>query len=175
VKLLDFGLAKGTEGGSVEWERDSPTMTVVPTSEGMILGTAAYMSPEQARGKPLDKRTDIWSFGCVLYEALTGREAFAAETASDTVTAVLSEDPDWEALPTTTPAPVRTLLRRCLRKDLAKRLHDIADAAIEIEEALDESSPAVAMGGVVEPARKVRHNPCSRRTASGWCSWLTRS
>ena len=83
----------------------------------MILGTAAYMSPEQARGKPLDKRTDIWSFGCVLYEALAGRRAFAAETVSDTIAAVLGREPDWAALPETTPASIRLLLRRCLEKD----------------------------------------------------------
>jgi len=136
VKLLDFGLANGTEGGPLEWERGSPTISVVPTSEGLILGTAAYMSPEQARGQPLDKRTDVWSFGCVLYETLTGHRAFEGDTGSDTLAAVLEREPDWDELPEATPPAVRTLLRRCLRKDRAGRLHAVADARIEIEEAL---------------------------------------
>jgi serine/threonine-protein kinase len=102
----------------------------------VILGTAAYMSPEQARGKPVDRRTDIWSFGCVLYEALAGKQAFSGETTSDTIARILEREPNWEALPEGTPGSVRTLLRRCLRKDARRRLHDAADLRIEIEEAL---------------------------------------
>jgi Tol biopolymer transport system component len=106
----------------------------------VVLGTAAYMSPEQTRGKPLDRRTDIWSFGCVLYELITMRAAFGAETASDCLVKVLESDPDWSALPPATPEPIRRLLKRCLEKDAAVRLRDIADARLEIVEAL--SSPA---------------------------------
>jgi hypothetical protein len=100
----------------------------------MILGTAGYMSPEQARGKPVDKRADIWSFGVVLYEILTGRHLFHSETVSDTLAGVLKTDPDWKALPADTPASIRRLLRRCLERDRNRRLHDIADARIEIDE-----------------------------------------
>ena len=106
------------------------------TREGVIAGTAAYMSPEQARGKPVDKRTDIWAFGAVLYEMLTGRPAFRGETTSDTIAAVLEREPDWSALPAQTPASIRRLLQRCLEKDPKRRLRDIGDARLEIEEAL---------------------------------------
>src|SRR6266545_2032373 len=141
VKVLDFGLAKFVE--SEPDSRDlsqSPTMTTGGTRTGMILGTAAYMSPEQARGRPLDKRTDIFSFGCVIYECLTGRQAFRGESVSDTLAAILKSDPDWSELPPETPGKVRDLLRRCLEKTRERRLHDIADARLEIEEAL--SAPA---------------------------------
>src|SRR5262249_36039867 len=119
VKILDFGLAKALEeapaaSGSIT---NSPTISAAATREGMILGTGAYMSPEQARGKPVDKRTDIWAFGCVLYELLTRRRAFPGETLPDTIAAVLEKEPDWQALPLVTPARIRDLLRRCLRKD----------------------------------------------------------
>jgi serine/threonine-protein kinase len=138
VKVLDFGLAKAY----VEEERageESPDLTESPTladatRAGIILGTAAYMSPEQARGKPLDKRTDIWSFGCVLYEMLTGQKAFSGETVSDHVAKILQSEPDWEALPEATPGSVRTLLRRCLAKDPKRRMHDMGDVWLEIEE-----------------------------------------
>ena len=105
------------------------------THAGVIFGTAAYMSPEQARGKAVDKRADIWAFGCVLYEMLTGRQAFRGETIQDTLAAVLGREPDWSLLPADTPASVVRLLRRCLEKDPDRRLHDIADARIEIEDA----------------------------------------
>jgi eukaryotic-like serine/threonine-protein kinase len=143
VKILDFGLAKGVQTESSPGDlSNSPTLTALGTREGVILGTAAYMSPEQARGKRLDKSTDIWSFGCVLYEMLTGRQAFLAETVSDTVVAVLKGEPDWQQLPSTTPPAIRRLLRRCLEKDPARRLHDIADARLEIDEALVEPAEA---------------------------------
>jgi serine/threonine protein kinase/Tol biopolymer transport system component len=138
VKLLDFGLAKIFEGdggpGSSPNVTHSPTLTARATAAGVILGTAAYMSPEQARGKALDKRTDVWAFGCVLYEMLTGRRAFEGETVSDTLAAVLKEDPNWAALPEPTPAAVRKVLRRCLQRDAKLRLHDIADARLDLEE-----------------------------------------
>ena len=114
----------------------SPTVTAGGTREGIILGTAAYMSPEQARGKALDKRTDIWSFGCVLYELLTGQLAFVSETISDTIAEILEREPDWQALPAATPPSVRRLLQPCLDKDAKRRLHDIGDARIEIDEVL---------------------------------------
>src|SRR5262249_32231639 len=105
------------------------------TKEGVILGTAAYMSPEQARGKPVDKRSDIWAFGCVLYEMLTGRVAFPGETLSDTIAGILERTPNWNFLPADVPSALRRLLRRCLAKDPNQRLHDIADARLDIEEA----------------------------------------
>ena len=117
VKVLDFGLAKAAEGGRGQDFSQSATVSFAGTREGTILGTAAYMSPEQARGKPVDKRTDIWAFGCVIYEMLTGRLAFSGETASDAVAAILSRDPDWLGLPAKTPESVRRLLRRSLEKD----------------------------------------------------------
>jgi serine/threonine-protein kinase len=142
VKVLDFGLAKAIAGSDPGVDLSaSPTATAHGTREGAILGTAAYMSPEQARGLPLDKRTDIWSFGCVLYEMLTGRRAFKGETLSDTIGAILRDAPDWQALPADTPPLVRRLLRRCLEKDPTRRLRDIGDASLEIAEAL--AAPAV--------------------------------
>src|SRR3984893_10483369 len=116
VKLLDFGLAKSFQSPSPAEATEAETITE-ETRPGSVLGTAAYMSPEQARGKPLDKRTDIWSFGCVLYEMLGGRAPFAADTLSDTIVAILEREPDWRALPATTPLPITHLLRRCLDKD----------------------------------------------------------
>jgi Tol biopolymer transport system component len=137
AKVLDFGLAKGIEGTSGgESGSDlsmSPTVTFGGTQAGMVLGTAPYMSPEQARGKPLDKRTDIWSFGCLLHECLTGQRAFAGETVTDTLSAILQNDPDWNALPDKTPRRIRELLERCLEKSPRNRLHDIADARIELD------------------------------------------
>jgi eukaryotic-like serine/threonine-protein kinase len=133
VKVLDFGLAKviAGDGSSPELSR-GPTMNVDGTRDGMILGTAAYMSPEQARGQAVDKRTDIWAFGCVLYELLTGRPAFARATMSDTIAAVLTHEPDWTALPRTTPPYLSRLLKRCLEKDPARRQRDIGDARVEL-------------------------------------------
>src|SRR5262249_2956019 len=112
------------------------TITASAIREGVLLGTAAYMSPEQARGQGVDKRADIWAFACVLYEMLTGRAAFAGSTVSDTLAAILDREPDWTALPKATPTAVDRLLRRCLKKDSKLRLHDVADARIEIDEAL---------------------------------------
>jgi serine/threonine protein kinase/Tol biopolymer transport system component len=138
VKVLDFGLAKLPEAArSSEDPSLSPTLTSAGTVAGMILGTAAYMSPEQARGRPVDKRTDIWSFGCVLYELLTRQQVFPGETVSDVLAGVLAREPDWKRLPSTTSRGIRSLVRRCLRKDARERLHDIADARIEISDALD--------------------------------------
>jgi serine/threonine-protein kinase len=140
VKVLDFGLAKALEretasGSSPEL---SPTLTSAGTVAGVILGTASYMSPEQARGRPIDKRADIWAFGCVLHEMLTGRKVFVGETISDTLAAVLRAKPDPDTLPDATPRSIHRLLRRCLEKDPDRRLHDIADAVLEIDDAAAE-------------------------------------
>ena len=144
VKILDFGLAKAFYEQSAQGEPSrSPTITDQMTAPGVIFGTAAYMSPEQARGKPADRRTDIWAFGCILYECLTGKRAFEGETASETMGAILKVEPDWTQLPAGTPAMVRSLLHRCLRKDPNLRLHDIADARIEIGESAAETPEAV--------------------------------
>jgi len=133
VKVLDFGLAKALESESTSGDPSrSPTITSAGTRTGVILGTASYMSPEQARGRLLDKRTDIWSFGCVLYECLTGRQAFEGETISDTLASILKTEPDWAVLPGATPPRVRELLRRCLEKDVRNRLRDIGDARLEM-------------------------------------------
>ena len=135
AKVLDFGLAKawaGESGGQEAALSHSPTLTRAGTETGVILGTAAYMSPEQARGKAVDKRADIWAFGVVVFEMLTGRRLFQGETTSDTLAAVLKIDPDWSLLPAETPPRIRELLCRCLTRDPHERLHDIADARIEI-------------------------------------------
>jgi serine/threonine-protein kinase len=140
VKVLDFGLAKALEPMSAPGvdATASPTITspAMMTGVGMLLGTAAYMSPEQARGKAVDKRTDIWAFGCVLYEMFTGARAFGSDDVTETLAFVLTRDIEWTALPSSTPNPVTDLLRRCLQKDTRRRLHDIADARIEIEDTL---------------------------------------
>jgi eukaryotic-like serine/threonine-protein kinase len=118
VKILDFGLAKAVQGEASDADiANSPTLTRMATQAGVLLGTAAYMSPEQAKAKPVDRRADIWAFGGVLYEMLTGKTAFAGETVTDTLAAVLTKEPDWSQLPSATPARVRVLLQRCLQKD----------------------------------------------------------
>jgi Tol biopolymer transport system component len=137
VKVLDFGLAKALEDGNEPAE----DLTAARTRAGLILGTPAYMSPEQARGKKVDRRTDVWAFGCVLYELMAGRAAFGDDNATDTLVRVLESDPVWSALPADTPEPVRRLLRRCLEKDVALRLRDIGDARLEIVDALSPPSP----------------------------------
>jgi serine/threonine-protein kinase len=137
VKVLDFGLAKALSNDAAASDpASSPTLTMRATLAGVIMGTAAYMSPEQARGTAVDKRADIWAFGAVLYEMLTGRQVFGGETVSDTLAAVLKTDPDWSALPAGTPSSIRRLLIRCLERDRKRRLADIADARLEIDEAL---------------------------------------
>jgi eukaryotic-like serine/threonine-protein kinase len=139
AKVLDFGLAKALDvdaSSSSSNVSNSPTLTAMATQAGVIIGTAAYMSPEQARGKAADRRADIWSFGCVLYEMLTGKRVFEGETVSDTLASVLKTDPDWGALPADTPPRVRELIRRCLTKDSKQRLQAIGDARIAIEETI---------------------------------------
>jgi eukaryotic-like serine/threonine-protein kinase len=135
VKLLDFGLAKASESSAVSGSPTiSPTLSLTMTQAGVILGTAAYMSPEQARGKPVDRRADIWAFGVVLYEMLTGRVLFGGDTLTDTIASVVKAEPDWAALPVDTPPHVRWLLERCLRKDTRTRLQAIGDARMLMEE-----------------------------------------
>jgi serine/threonine protein kinase/Tol biopolymer transport system component len=135
VKVLDFGLAKAfaIDPSALSVRESKPPATPGATGEGVILGTGDYMSPEQARGLPVDKRTDIWAFGCVLYEMLTGRRAFEGPTLTDTLAAILEREPDWQALPSTTPPRVRELLERCLVKDPRRRLRDIGDARSHLE------------------------------------------
>jgi len=146
VKILDFGLAKALEGDTASADiSSSPTISRMATQEGIILGTAAYMSPEQAKGKAVDRRADIWAFGCVLYEMLTGKMAFTGETVTDTLAAVIKSEPDFALLPNDTGEAIRNLLRRCLQKDPRQRLQAIGDARIAIEEA--QSTPATVGDG----------------------------
>ncbi len=173
VKVLDFGLAKGkvadSDPGQSPTFPNSPTFpqspTIAPsptyhsptTLPGVVLGTAAYLSPEQARGKPVDRRTDIWSFGCVLYQCLTGRLAFEGETVSDTIARILDRDVDWSRLPENTPPAVRALLERCLEMDAKKRLRDMGDARLAFEELKAGRSVAAALpaaAGVAAPAKR---------------------
>jgi eukaryotic-like serine/threonine-protein kinase len=141
VKVLDFGLAKLTDPAHAPASDLSPTITSpAMTQAGMILGTAAYMSPEQAKGRPADKRSDIWAFGCVLFEMLTGRRPFDGEDVTDVMVAVLSKEPDWTALPARVPGSIRALIRRCLEKDRKRRLDSAAAARLEIEDALSPST-----------------------------------
>jgi len=154
VKVLDFGLAKAfhEEPAAADLSH-SPTITDVMTQNGVILGTAAYMSPEQARGKSIDKRTDIWAFGCCLYEALSGKTAFLEETISDSIAAVLGKEPDWGALPASLSVEIRRLLRRCLDKNAHQRLRDIGEARVAIDNApmIGVDDPLRAL-----PAKQVR-------------------
>jgi Tol biopolymer transport system component len=148
VKVLDFGLAKATDAGRGQPDlSQSPTMTSpAMTQAGLILGTAAYMSPEQAKGRAADARSDIWAFGCVLYEMLAGKPAFDGDTVVETLSAILKSEPDWRALPQTTPPTVLSLLKRCLQKDRNRRMRDIADARFQIEEAATEPVNPLASG-----------------------------
>jgi serine/threonine-protein kinase len=155
VKVLDFGLAKtSTREDATPDQGQLPTITMEATSAGAVLGTAAYMSPEQARGKAVDKRTDIWAFGCVLFEMVCGRMAFSGETASDTIAAILEHDPAWDRLPDSTPVAVRNLLRHCLEKDPKRRLRDIGDARMELDDAL--TKPSQIESAHVSPALLTR-------------------
>jgi eukaryotic-like serine/threonine-protein kinase len=160
VKVLDFGLAKAMDpaGASSANAMHSPTLTARATEMGMILGTAAYMAPEQARGRAVDRRADIWAFGVVLYEMLSGRRAFDGDDISITLASVLKEDVDWRALPPDLPAPIGRLLRRCLEKDPRKRLSAIGDARLEIDEATrspqQPDSPATSSSLAIADARR---------------------
>jgi serine/threonine protein kinase/Tol biopolymer transport system component len=154
VKVLDFGLAKAMAVASATTTHamNSPTVSIPFTQAGIILGTAAYMSPEQATGKPVDRRSDLWALGVVVLEMLTGRSVFTGETVSDVLVSVLKSEPDWTTLPVSTPPPIRRLLLRCLEKDRRRRLADAADARLEIDEALTAPSAAVGSEAPPEPA-----------------------
>jgi len=156
VKVLDFGLAKTASP-------DGSRQDLSASTDGAIVGTAAYMSPEQARGHSVDRRGDIWAFGCVLYEMLSGRPAFPGDTISDTIAKILEREPDWSALPATTPVPIRRLLRRCLAKDPRQRLRDIGDFRLELD-AIDEPLP-----GALEAAVAPRAPATTRAT---WLPWV---
>jgi serine/threonine-protein kinase len=157
VKVLDFGLAKGIETAASDLGH-SPTLSHFgATVDGMILGTAGYMSPEQARGRPVDRRADVWAFGCVLWEMLTGHTLFAGETVSDTLAAVLRAEPVWGELPPGTPPALRRLLHHCLERDPGKRLRDLADARLELDDAaLAEASPSAVASAGASPAPGAR-------------------
>jgi hypothetical protein len=165
AKVLDFGLAKGLEGtAGGESGSDlsmSPTETFGGTQAGVVMGTAPYMSPEQARGKKLDKRTDIFSFGCLLFECLTGKLVFTGETVTDTLSAILQNDPDWSALPDKTPRRIRELLERCLEKNPRNRLHDIGDARIDLDKSFSAKEWTTSGIRAVETA--ARAGQLSRR------------
>ncbi len=144
VKVLDFGLAR-VDSSVMSDALDAATITAAGTRHGTILGTAAYMSPEQARGRSVDRRTDIWAFGCILFEMLSGRRAFAGDGATDTISHVLQREPDWTSLPRQTPATVKELIARCLKKDSRVRLRDIGDARLILDDAI--ATPAALAGG----------------------------
>ena len=149
VKILDFGLAKAVEGDEPAIDvSTSPTLSRMATQAGILLGTAAYMSPEQAKGKSVDRRADIWAFGCVLYEMLSGKHAFRGETVTETLASVIKEEPDWSQLPARTPGRVRVLLQRSLQKDAKLRLRDIGEARILLDEEL-AGAPEPSSGALV--------------------------
>ena len=169
VKVLDFGLAKPVTDAASGDLTHSPTLTYSPTRAGVLLGTAAYMSPEQARGQEVDKRSDIWSFGVVLWEMLAGNRLFDGETVSDILAAVLKEEPPWEELPSDLPRPVERVVHRCLTRDPTERLHDIADARLEIEEAIaNPSRTEVPLQESAEPT-----NLWTRLRTSWWALPVT--
>jgi Tol biopolymer transport system component len=152
VKILDFGLAKAIESKAASTDSsDSPTISQMATKPGMLLGTPAYMSPEQAAGKTVDRRADIWAFGCVLYEMLTGKKTFRGESVADTLAAVLRAEPDWSLLPVTAPTRVGVLLQRCLQKDPRQRLQSIGDARIAIDEILSGAPDPAARTQISAP------------------------
>ncbi len=177
VKVLDFGLAKAYTGDSAAVSSSdlsqSPTLAHTGTQAGVILGTAAYMSPEQARGKPVDRRTDVWAFGALLWEMLTGRQLFAGPTVSDIMAAVLTREPDWSALPPATPASVRRLLQRCLDRNLRRRLGAIGEARIALED-----PGAGAAGPIATPDLHRRPRTLAAAVAGGLAlfaaGWLLR-
>jgi serine/threonine-protein kinase len=173
VKILDFGLAKalGVEptGDAARTSDSGQTLTVAQSSEtvkGMIMGTAAYMSPEQARGKTVDRRTDIWAFGCVVYEMLAGRRAFTGDTVTDTLATVLQGEPDWNGLPATTPASLAQLVRRCLDKDAKRRLQAMGEARVLLEE-LAQTSATGRFVSAIDSGR-ILETPGARRSRGWW-------
>ena len=173
VKILDFGLAKALAGDAAPFDSsESPTITAAGTHDGVILGTAAYMSPEQARGRPVDRRADLWAFGVVLYEMLTGRRAFEGESVSDTLSHVLTKEPDWSALPADTPASIRTLLRRCLAKDRKQRLDSATVARLDLDDASESPQTEARASGVTRARRVLPWSLFATATlAAIWAIW----
>jgi Tol biopolymer transport system component len=170
VKILDFGLAKAIEGDGAPGDlSSSPTISRLATQAGIIVGTAAYMSPEQAKGKPVDRRTDVWAFGCVLFEMLSGNAAFSGESVTDILAAVVRGEPDWAKLPTSTPVRVRELLQRCLQKDPKKRLQAIGEARIALENFLVNPGELIE-GDSVEAAAANREAVRWRRYAGAFAA-----
>jgi serine/threonine protein kinase len=168
VKLLDFGLAKALHGEIASRDlANSPTITDIATRDGVILGTSAYMSPEQAKGKSADRRSDIWAFGCVFYEMLTSHRAFTGESVTDTLASVLKTEPDWSLLPSCAPLAIHTLIQRCLKKDPKSRLQAIGDARIAIEEAFSAPEQDKAPFSPWQP------RPIWRRTLPWAAAFLT--
>jgi len=168
VKVLDFGLAKAIDAETESMTTtasmsESPTITADYTKPGTILGTAAYMSPEQTRGKGLDKRTDIWSFGCVLYECLTGKKLFQGEDVSETLASIIKGEPEWASLPSNTPPAIQILLRKCLAKDRKRRLPDIAAARIDLAEAIEDPSSSMI---------RLSEGALEERKATNGVGWL---
>jgi serine/threonine-protein kinase len=161
VKLLDFGLAKafGTDSGSLPADIAASPTGVEGTRAGLILGTAGYMSPEQARGKTVDRRTDVWAFGCVMFEMLTGQATFPGETVTDVLGAIVRSDPDWTSLPANTPPSVRGLVERCLRKDITHRIQSIGDVRIALEEYKDRPAATAPAASAPSPRRKLAFVP----------------
>src|SRR5262245_53019960 len=161
VKVLDFGLAKAYEREQTDASiSNSPTISMAATNAGLILGTAAYMSPEQARGNALDRRTDIWALGCVLYEMLTGKPAFGGDDITEILASVVKSEPVWSRLPASTPGSIRRLLRRCLEKDRKRRLDSAAHARLEIED------------GLAAPAGDVLPTNSTPRASSSRVAWM---
>ena len=154
IKVLDFGLAKALTGDTLDVNpSQSPTLSMAATAEGVILGTAAYMSPEQARGVKVDKRADIWAFGCILYEMLTARQVFGGELMSDVMASVLKSDPNYQGLPPATPPRLRALLQRCLEKDPKQRWHDVGDLRVELQQATGDPQTIEPAGAQPRPGR----------------------
>ncbi|HET7183808.1 MAG TPA: LpqB family beta-propeller domain-containing protein [Terriglobales bacterium] len=185
IKLLDFGLAKALEHAGANTDiSSSPTFTHLGTQAGMILGTAAYMSPEQAKGRTIDRRSDVWAFGCVLFEMLTGKMVFSGETVTDTLAEIVKSEPTWSLVPPNTPKPIRALLLRCLKKDPKQRLQAIGEARIVIEEVLAGKAAPEENRAAQTPVSFMR-----RRSLLGWvggfaagativaavAGWITRS
>lgn len=166
VKLLDFGLAKALENVGANTDiSSSPTFTHLGTQVGMILGTAAYMSPEQAKGRTIDQRSDIWAFGCVLFEMLTGKVVFSGETVTDTLAEIVKSEPNWSRLPANTPKTIRTLLQRCLTKDPKQRLQAIGEARIAIEE-------MVSGKAVPDEQQPVPQIPAPQKRTNRFVDWI---
>jgi serine/threonine protein kinase/Tol biopolymer transport system component len=169
VKVLDFGLAKAMAPDEASADiSNSPTLSLAMTEAGLLLGTAAYMAPEQAKAKHVDRRADIWAFGCVAYEMLTSHKAFDGETISDVLAAIIKGEPDWSALPATTPASIQRLLRRCLQKDVRQRLQAMGDARIAIEEALAGGAESGLSGEIAAGQRGISGKKSHLRRALPW-------